>query len=66
VLCRRLWTKVACALNASGRDQAYCLQRDCLPAAAAMELKGVGLDLDAHAELCDAWARDLADARQAW
>ena len=66
VLCRRLWTKAACELKAKGRDQAYRLQRDCLPAAAAMELRGVALDLDAHAALCDAWALDLADARRAW
>ena len=66
VLCSRLWTKVARELKAKGRDQAYRLQRDCLPAAAAMELRGIALDLDAHAALCDAWARDLADARQAW
>jgi DNA polymerase I len=66
VLCRRLWIKVACDLNANGRDRAYRLQRDVLPAAAAMELRGIALDLDAHAELCDRWAVDLADARQAW
>jgi ribonuclease D len=66
VLCSRLWTKVACELKAKGCDRAYRLQRDCLPAAAAMELRGIALDLDAHAALCDAWARDLANARQAW
>ncbi len=66
VLCRRLWEKTVRELKAKGRDQAYRLQRDCLPAAALMELRGIGLDLDAHAELCDRWSRDLADARRAW
>jgi DNA polymerase-1 len=66
VLCRRLWEKTARELKAKGRDQAYRLQRDCLPAAAAMELRGIALDLDAHAAVCDAWARDLANARHAW
>ena len=49
VLCRRLWTKVAAELKAKDRDTAYRLQRDCLPAAAAMQLRGVAIDLDAHA-----------------
>jgi DNA polymerase-1 len=66
VLCWRLWERTARELKVKGRDQAYRLQRDCLPAAALMELRGVGLDLDAHAELCDRWSRDLADARRAW
>lgn len=66
VLCRRLWEKTARELKAKGRDEAYRLQRDCLPAAGALELRGVALDLDAHAALCDRWATDLADARRAW
>lgn len=66
VLCHRLWEKTARELKAKGRDRAYRLQRDCLPAAAAMELRGIALDLDAHAALCDSWAVELADARRAW
>ncbi len=31
-----------------------------------MELRGIALDLDAHAALCDQWAIDLAEARRAW
>src|SRR5512144_2251673 len=65
VLTRRLWMKTS-RLKAKGRDLAYRLQRDCLPAAAAMELRGVALDLDAHAALCDRWGVDLAEARRAW
>ena len=56
VLCHRLWERTACDLKARGRDRAYRLQRDCLAAAAAMELRGVAIDLDAHAALCDRWA----------
>ena len=66
VLCHRLWEKTARELKAKGRDRAYRLQRDCLPAAAAMELRGIALDLDAHAALCDSWAVELADARYEW
>jgi DNA polymerase I-like protein with 3'-5' exonuclease and polymerase domains len=66
VLTRRLWEKTSRELKAKGRDRAYRLQRDCLPAAAAMELRGVALDLDAHAALCDRWGIDLAEARRAW
>ena len=66
VLCHRLWKRTACDLEARGRDRAYRLQRDCLAAAAAMELRGIAIDLDAHAALCDRWATDLADARQSW
>jgi DNA polymerase I-like protein with 3'-5' exonuclease and polymerase domains len=63
VLTRRVWEKTSRELKAKGRDRAYRLQRDCLPAAAAMELRGVALDLDAHAALCDRWGIDLAEAR---
>ena len=63
---RRLWDKTARDLKATGSDAAYRLQHDCLPAAAAMELRGIALDLDAHAALCDKWEVDLADARRAW
>jgi DNA polymerase-1 len=66
VLTRRLWAKTSRDLAAKGREVAYRLQRDCLPAAAAMELRGTALDLDAHAALCDRWAVDLAEARGAW
>jgi DNA polymerase I-like protein with 3'-5' exonuclease and polymerase domains len=66
VLCRRLWTKVAAELKAKDRDTAYRLQRDCLPAAAAMQLRGVAIDLDAHAAPNERWGIDLADAREAW
>ena len=63
VLTRRVWEKTSRELKAKGRARAYRLQRDCLPAAAAMELRGVALDLDAHAALCDRWGIDLAEAR---
>jgi DNA polymerase-1 len=66
VLTRRLWDKTARDLKARGRDRAYRLQRNCLSAAAAMELRGIALDLDAHAALCDKWEVDLAEARRAW
>jgi hypothetical protein len=58
VLCHRLWKRTACDLKARGRDRAYRMQRDCLAAAAAMELRGIAIDLDAHAALCDRWATD--------
>ena len=66
VLTRRLWSKTSRELKAKSRDLTYRLQRDCLPAAAAMELRGVALDLDAHAALCNRWGVDLAEARRAW
>ena len=31
-----------------------------------MELRGVGIDLDAHDALCDKWGVDLAEARRGW
>jgi DNA polymerase I len=65
-LTRRLWERTSRELKAKGRDLTYRLQRDCLPAAAAMALRGVAFDLDAHAALCDRWGVNLAEARRAW
>ena len=55
VLCWRLWARVGPQLKATNRDTAYRLQRDSLPVAAAMELRGIGIDRDAHAKLCNSW-----------
>ena len=66
VLCWRLWARVAPELKATNRDTAYRLQRDSLPVAAAMELRGIGIDLDAHAKLCDSWRASRKSAAGAW
>ena len=46
------WRRSRRSLKVENRDTAYRLQRDSLPVAATMELRGVGIDLDAHAKLC--------------
>ena len=66
VLAHRVWGKVAPALKESNRLRAYNLQRRCLPVVAALQLRGVGLDVDAHADLCTRRAQTLADARREW
>src|SRR5512132_1602827 len=66
VLCWRLWARVASELKATNRDAAYRLQGDSLPVAAAMELRGIGIDLDAHAKLCDSWRASRESAAGAW
>jgi DNA polymerase-1 len=66
VLCGRLWAKIAPELKATNRDAAYRLQRDSLPVAAAMELRGIGIDLDAHAKLCESWRASREAAAGAW
>ena len=66
VLCWQLWARVAPELKATNRDAAYRLQRDSLPVAAAMEVRGIGIDLDAHAELCESWLASRESAAGAW
>ena len=66
VFCWRLWASVAPQLKATNRDTAYHLQRDSLPVAATMELRGIGIDLDAHAKLCDSWRASRESAAGAW
>jgi DNA polymerase-1 len=66
VLCHRLWGREVRDLESKGRVAAYEIQRDCLPAAVMMELRGVGIDLDAHDALCDKWGVYLAEARRGW
>jgi DNA polymerase-1 len=64
VLAYRLWPLVQAELRAKDRFNAYRLQCNVIPAVAAMELRGMLLDTEAHAAQCDAWARELAAARQ--
>ena len=66
VLCHRLWDRAVRDLESKGRVAAYEIQRGCLPAAVMMELRGVGMDRDAHDVLCDKWGVALAEARRRW
>ena len=59
VLTHRLWHRMAPRMPL----QAYLLQRDAIPAVAAMELRGLGFDAQEHARQVEAWSRQLAEAR---
>jgi hypothetical protein len=63
-LAYRLWSKLHSTLHNKGRIDAYNLQRDAIPAVAAMQLRGLGFDPIEHARQVDASSRDLADARR--
>lgn len=62
----RLWPILLERMEAEGTLDAYQLQRDAIPAVAAMEWRGLGIDRDEHARQAAQWARELADARQAY
>jgi DNA polymerase-1 len=64
VLVRRLWPELTAMADANRTAAAYRLQRAALPAVAAMELRGLGLNRGEHARQVEAWARELAEARR--
>jgi DNA polymerase I-like protein with 3'-5' exonuclease and polymerase domains len=64
VLCYRLWPKLRAELVKHRRTAAYLLQRSAVPAVAAMELRGLGIDLEEHARQSERWSVKLAEARR--
>lgn len=62
----RLWPILLERMQAEGTLDAYQLQCSAIPAVAAMELRGLGIDRDEHTRQAAQWARELADARQAY
>jgi DNA polymerase I-like protein with 3'-5' exonuclease and polymerase domains len=64
VVAWRLWLVQKKRLKASGRLVAYTLQRDVLPAVADMQLRGLRLDRNKHAEQVESWKLRLAEARR--
>jgi hypothetical protein len=50
VLAYRLWPRMKIDLEEKGRNQAYRLQRDVIPAVVDMELRGLGFDEREHAQ----------------
>jgi DNA polymerase I-like protein with 3'-5' exonuclease and polymerase domains len=66
VLCYRLWPKLRAELVRHQRTAAYLLQRSAVPAVAAMELRGLGIDLAEHARQSERWSARLAEARRSF
>jgi DNA polymerase I len=64
IIARRLWPLMEQQLQQKKRWNAYELQRRAIPAVAGMELRGVHLDRAAHKSQTEAWAHELAEARQ--
>jgi DNA polymerase-1 len=62
----RLWPLMKAELRARQRWDAYVLQRGAIPAVADMELRGLGVDREAHAAITRRWAEELAEARHAY
>jgi len=61
-----LWTDQQDQLQETGRQEVYALQRDAIPAVAAMQLRGLRFDPDAHARQVEAWNWELYNARTAY
>jgi DNA polymerase-1 len=66
VLCYRLWPRLRAELVTHRRTGAYLLQRSAVPAVAAMELRGLGIDLAEHARQSERWSARLAEARRSF
>jgi DNA polymerase-1 len=66
VLAYRLWPKLRTILIEQQRAKAYRLQRDAIPAVAAMDRGGLGFDPAEHARQVDEWSRKLTDARRSF
>ena len=62
----RLWPLMSAELRAKKRGAAYELQRGAIPAVAEMELRGIGIDREAHAATTRRWAEELAEARHSY
>jgi DNA polymerase I len=66
VLTLLCWEDLEARLKAFGHWDAYCLQRDAVPIAAAMQVRGLPINLDKHRGITEGWARELADLRHAY
>ena len=66
VLAYRLWPTLRTTLIEHGRSRAYRLQRDAVPAVAAMDRRGLGFNPAEHARQVDEWSRKLVDARRSF
>jgi len=64
VIAYRLWPRLRAEMVTHQRTGAYLLQRRAVPAVAAMESRGLGIDLEEHARQCEGWALRLANARR--
>jgi DNA polymerase-1 len=58
-----LWADLQDKLAETNRQQVYELQRDAISAVAAMQLRGLGYDRQAHAEQIAAWQSEHAAAQ---
>jgi DNA polymerase-1 len=66
VVAYRLWPTLEARLRREKRFNTYTLQRNAIPAVAAMELRGFLLDVEEHAAQTEGWARELAEARRSF
>jgi DNA polymerase I-like protein with 3'-5' exonuclease and polymerase domains len=66
VLAYRLWPKLRAELIRHQRAGAYLLQRSAVPAVAAMQTRGLGIDLKEHSRQCEEWSAKLAKARRSF
>src|SRR5262249_52907988 len=66
ILAWRLFPMLRHRLRRAGREAAYQLQRDAIPAVADMELRGLLLDQEERRRQCDTWAVELAEARKTY
>jgi DNA polymerase-1 len=64
VLAYRLWPKLRAEIIRHQRTGAYRLQRNAVRAVAAMETRGLGIDLTEHARQSERWSVKLAEARR--
>ena len=62
VLALRLWEKLLPNLQVFECARSYALQRNALPAIADMERRGLGFNVDEHAEQVSGWERDYTEA----
>jgi DNA polymerase I-like protein with 3'-5' exonuclease and polymerase domains/N6-adenosine-specific RNA methylase IME4 len=66
IVALRLWRQMQPELHVKGREKAYYLQRDLIPASTHMAAHGVLLDHAEHARQVQTWSVELANARQAF
>lgn len=66
IFARRLWLELAGELQRKDRYDAYLLQRRAIPSVAAMQKRGMKLDLAEHRRQIETWTRSLTDARRGY
>src|SRR5262249_26877025 len=64
ILAFKLWPIIETELHEKGRWAPYELDRDVIPAVAALQLTGMRFDLEKHAEQVAEWEREDAEARE--